>query len=157
VTVLGVPSTFVRVCLTATVTVAVLLLAAGCGGGSSSSSSSGSSWEVLARSQLPSGTSLARADGIATEPEKLQMRVVASPKITTTVTYDVICGTTTLHGTASGSTTFVTPIPVPPGQGSQQAHGRVCDVHTTATRPTPTATTITVEMIPLPARPLINN
>ncbi len=146
----------VRAWVTAIATVTVLLLAGGCGGGSSSSPS-GSSWEVLARSQLPSGTSLARADGIATEPEKLQMRVIASPKITTTVTYDVICGTTTLHGTASGSTTFVTPIPVPPGQGSQQAHGRVCDVHTTATRPKPTATTITVEMIPLPAQPLINN
>ena len=85
------------------------------------------------------------------------MRVEASPKVTTTVVYDVICGANTLHGTASGDTTLVTPIPVPPGTGSQQAHGRVCDVHVSATRPTATATTVTIEMIPLPPQPVIAN
>ena len=123
-------------------------LTAGCGG-----SSSGAHWEVLSRSVLGAGTSLARADGSATDPAKLQMRVVASPNVTTTVTYDVICGNDTTHGSATGKTTFVTPLAVPPGQGSQQAHGRFCDVHVSATRPTATATTVTIEMLPVPAAP----
>jgi hypothetical protein len=130
-------------------TFVLLVLTAGCGG----SSSGGSRWEVLSRSVLSSGTSLARADGSASDPAKLQMRVVASPNVTTTVTYDVICGSDTIHGTASGKTTFVAPIPVPPGQDSQESHGRFCDVHVSATRPTATATTVTIEMIPVPAAP----
>ena len=129
-------------------TFAVLVVAAGCGG-----SSSGGRWQVLSRSVLASGTSLARADGSASNPAKLQMRVVAAPNVTTTVTYDVICGGDTVHGTASGETTLVTPIPVPAGQGSQDSHGRFCDVNVNATRPTATATTVTIEMLPVPPAP----
>ena len=140
----GVPSWVVRLAALAG-TLVLSVMASGCGG-----SSSGVRWEVLSRSVLGEGTSLARADGSASDPAKLQMRVVASPNVTTSVTYDVICGIDTVHGTASGKTTLVTPIPVPPGQGSQEMHGRFCDVHVSATRPTATATTVTIEMIPVP-------
>jgi hypothetical protein len=123
----------------------LVLLVGGCGG----SSAGGGSWQVLSRSVLSRGTSLVRVDGTGTDPAKLQVRVLASPGVTTAVTYDVVCGGDNLHGTANGGTPFVAPIRVPPGQGSQLTHGRYCDVHVTATRPTPTATTVTIEMIPV--------
>jgi hypothetical protein len=118
-----------------------LLVAAatGCGGSSSKppppGGPAGGGWEVFGQGRHNRGATIAGADGIASNPQRLQLRINSSPNVSTRARYQVTCGQGAARGTHTGRTPFTQELRIPSSGGSQESHGLFCSVSVRASKP----------------------
>lgn len=133
----------------------LVALAAACGGSSKPpppAGPAGGGWEVFSQGTDNRGARVAGADGIATNPERLQVRLNSSPNVSTTARYQVQCGTGVATGSHAGKTPFTQELKVPSGGGSQESHGLFCSVSVRATKPANAEMTVTLLERPAPSQ-----
>jgi len=142
----------------AAVLCAAVALLSGCGGSGSSNTPpprggpAGGGWEVFGQGSHNRGATTAGADGIASNPERIEFRVNATPNVTTKAHYQVQCGGGASQGTHAARTPFTFELPLPSAGGSQESHGLFCSVSIRATKPASAEVVVTLLERPAPSQ-----